>query len=75
MIYLLANADQLPDTFPGTCGAFCPGAKNIQNDELYPVDRPQTVCSRLVLLVYALKREDLFTELPILGTAPLISLF
>ena len=70
MIYLLANADQLPDTFPETCGAFLPRErKNQMMSYTRWIDR-KLCAAGYVLLVYALKREDLFTELPILGYGP-----
>ncbi|HOO43279.1 MAG TPA: 4'-phosphopantetheinyl transferase superfamily protein, partial [Bacteroidales bacterium] len=70
MIYLMAHADALPDSFPELCRAFMP-SERIQKMMSYTRLADRKLCAAAyVLLVHALKREGLFTQLPVFGYGP-----
>lgn len=65
MIYLLAHADALPDSFPDLCRAFMPIVRSRQMMSYTRIADRKLCAAAYVLLVYALKKEKLFTQLPV----------
>lgn len=70
MIYLLAHVDNLPESFPDTCATFMP-AERTRQMMCYSRTQDRKLCAAAyVLLVYALKKEKLFTGLPLFTYGP-----
>lgn len=70
MIYIMTPADKLPDTFPGLCSTFLPPERTRQM-MAYAGIRDRKLCAAAyVLLVYALKKEGLFTGMPVFEYGP-----
>ncbi|MFA6481683.1 MAG: 4'-phosphopantetheinyl transferase superfamily protein [Bacteroidales bacterium] len=70
MIYLFTGVNQLPDHFIDTCNTFLPEWRRDQMMGFrFPADR-KLCASGYLMLVYALKNEDLFHELPVFGFNP-----
>jgi len=70
MIYLLAHADDLPDSFPEMCIAFMPPERSRQMMGYVRIEDRKLCAAAYVLLIHALKKENLFTRLPVFGYGP-----
>ncbi|MFA5752806.1 MAG: 4'-phosphopantetheinyl transferase superfamily protein [Bacteroidales bacterium] len=70
MIYLLPHADALPDSFPELCRAFMPLERYRQMMNYTRIADRKLCAAAYVLLVYALKKENLFTQLPVFAYGP-----
>jgi len=70
MIYLLAHADDLPDNFPEMCRAFMPPERTRQMMSYVRIEDRKLCAAAYVLLIHALKKENLFSRLPVFGYGP-----
>ncbi|MFA5302468.1 MAG: 4'-phosphopantetheinyl transferase superfamily protein [Bacteroidales bacterium] len=70
MIYLLSYADALPDSFPDLCRNFMPPERYRQMMNYTRIKDRKLCAAAYVVLVYALKKEKLFTRLPVFVYGP-----
>ncbi|HOG24919.1 MAG TPA: 4'-phosphopantetheinyl transferase superfamily protein [Bacteroidales bacterium] len=70
MIYLLAQIDTLPESFPETCTTFMPPERTRKMMGYSRIQDRKLCAAAYVLLIYALKKEKLFTRLPLFAYGP-----